>query len=261
MLRHSGASLVKKVCNKLTPLLLILLATTAQAGDVQLYAATSLTDALTELSSVYQKSNKGVLIKKAFAGSSTLAKQIENGAPADIFISADNDWGEYLHRRGLLVKESHKKLCSNELVLIAPVTSDFKIRLEPGFDLDKGFAGRLCTGDTLSVPVGKYAKQSLLFYDWWDNISSRIVGTEDVRTALAFVERAECGLGIVYKTDAKLSKKIKVVARFPADSHSPIEYSGALTKKAGTEAKAFWTFLQSDTAKAVFIRYGFNPLN
>ncbi|RYG19577.1 MAG: molybdate ABC transporter substrate-binding protein [Chitinophagaceae bacterium] len=231
------------------------------AGEVKVYAAASLTDALTELSATYQKSHSDVVIKKSFAGSSTLAKQIENGAPADIFISADNDWSDYLLKRGLLVAESRKKLLSNELVLIAPVASEISVLLDPAFNLNTAFSGRLCTGDPASVPVGKYAKQSLTTYNWWDKISPRIVATEDVRTALAFVERAECGLGIVYKTDALLSKKVKVIATFPVNSHAAIEYPGALTKNAGTESNAFWIFLQSDEAKAVFTRYGFSVLN
>lgn len=262
MLRNSGALKVGKRYTRLIGLItLSILSGFVSAGEVKLYAAASLTDALTELSASYQKAHPDVVIKKSFAGSATLAKQIENGAPADIFISADNDWGDYLYKRGLLVPESRKKLLSNELVLIAPIASDVNVLLDPAFNLNTAFSGRLCTGDPASVPVGKYAKQSLTTYNWWDKISSRIVGTEDVRTALAFVERAECGLGIVYKTDAQLSKKVKVVATFPAASHAPIEYPGALTKNAGAESKAFWAFLQSDEAKAVFTRYGFSLLN
>ena len=233
----------------------------ASAGEVKLYAAASLTDVLTKLSATYQLSHPGVVIKKSFAGSSTLAKQIENGAPADIFISADNDWEEYLFKRDALFNESRKKLLTNELVLIAPVTSDVKVVLGPAFDLMSTFNGKLCTGDPSAVPVGKYAKQSLSYYGWWDKASVRLVGTEDVRTALAFVERGECNLGIVYKTDAQLSNKVKVIATFPRESHRPIEYPGALTKKTTAEAKAFWLFLQSDEAKATFSRYGFSPLN
>lgn len=255
-------SMFNKFLNKVALLLaLFIWCSVVQAGEVKIYAAASLTDALKELSSIYQKAHPDVSIKNSFAGSSTLAKQIENGAPADIFISADNDWADYLQKRGLLSKASSKKLLSNELVLIAPLTSDVKILLDPAFNLNMGFSGRLCTGDTTSVPVGKYAKQSLTSYGWWDSISSRIVGTEDVRTALAFVERAECSLGIVYKTDAQLSKKVKVIATFPANSHSPIEYPGALTKNAADEAKNVWAFLQSEEAKVVFIRYGFTSLN
>jgi len=260
-LRHYGADFVRALrINSVTFILFSLLCSFATAGEVKLYAAASLTDALTELGASYQKTHPGVVIKKSFAGSSTLAKQIENGAPADIFISADNDWGNYLLKRGVLAAESYKKLLGNELVLIAPVASDIKVELDPAFNLAASFNGRLCTGDTASVPVGKYAKQSLVSYGWWEAISPRIVGTEDVRTALAFVERAECNVGIVYKTDAYLSKKVKIAAIFPAASHSPVEYPGALTKNAGQDAKAFWDFLQTDDAKAVFTRYGFTLL-
>ncbi len=241
--------------------LLLLVSQVSIAAEVRLYAAASLTDVLTELSTVYQQSHAQVIIKKSFAGSSTLAKQIEQGAPADIFISADNDWENYLFRRGFLASESRRKLLGNELVLIAPVASQVKVSLHSGFNITRAFNGRLCTGDTVSVPVGKYAKQALNYYSWWDKIATRVVGTEDVRTALAFVERGECSLGIVYKTDANLSKKVEVVATFPSESHSPIEYPGALTKHASAEAHDFWLFLQSDNAKAVFMRYGFSVMN
>lgn len=233
----------------------------AQASEIKLYAAASLTDALTELSGSYQKSHPDILIKKSFSGSSTLAKQIENGAGADIFISADNDWADYLQKRGLLIQASAKKILHNELVLVAPTGSETKVIFDKSFNLNASFSGHLCTGDTASVPVGKYAKQSLTYYKWWDDIKPRIVGTDDVRTALAFVERAECNLGIVYKTDALLSKKIKVVGTFPTESHAPIEYPGALTKNATAESKQFWTFLQSDEAKIVFLKYGFLLIN
>jgi molybdate transport system substrate-binding protein len=239
----------------------------AHAEDIHLYAAASLTEALTELSDTYQKQHTEVVIKKSFAGSSTLAKQIEHGAPADIFISADKDWADYVQQRGLLNNESRKNLLANELVFIAPIVKSAKsansvsILFDPAFNLSTSFKGRLCTGDTASVPVGKYAKQALTHYNWWAKVEARIVGAEDVRTALAFVERGECSLGIVYKTDAQLSKKVKVVATFPAASHTPIEYPGALTKNAGAESKAFWVFLQSDQAKIVFTRYGFNVVD
>jgi len=248
------------VCS-LLPLLLLAVINGAQAADIRLYAAASLTDVLTELSETYQTKHPDTHIKKSFAGSSILAKQIEHGAPADIFISADKDWADYLQVRGLLKHESRKNLLANELVLIAPEASNISVLLNPAFDFSASFKGRLCTGDTASVPVGKYAKQALIHYNWWVKIEPRIVGTEDVRTALAFVDRGECSLGIVYKTDAQLSKKVKIVATFPAASHASIQYPGALTKNASAESKAFWVFLQSDEAKAVFTCYGFSVIN
>jgi molybdate transport system substrate-binding protein len=242
-------------------LMLVSVESGAHAENINLYAAASLTDVLTELSDAYQQQHPDAAIKKSFAGSSTLAKQIENGAPADIFISADKDWVNYLQKRGLLNDQSRKNLLGNELVLIAPSASNVSVLLNSAFNFNASFSGRLCMGDSAFVPVGKYAKQALTYYTWWAKIESRIVGTEDVRIALAFVERGECSLGIVYKTDAQLSKKVKVVATFPAASHAPIEYPGALTKNAGAGSKAFLVFLQSDQAKAVFMRYGFSAFN
>lgn len=230
----------------------------ALAGEVKIYAAASLTDAVTELAKNYQQANPGTQIKPSFAGSSTLAKQIENGAPADVFISADKDWADYLQARNLLDANTRVDLLANELVLIAPVNRPLNISLDKATDLAASFSGKLCTGDPASVPVGKYAKQALTDYGWWAAIQPRLVGTEDVRTALAFVERGECALGIVYKTDALLGKKVQVVATFPAESHLPIVYPGGLTKNATPEARAFWQFLQSKAAREVFSRYGFS---
>jgi len=235
----------------------LLLVGAAQAGDIKVSAAASLTDVITELSRAYEKNHAGVAINTSFAGSSTLAKQIENGAPADIFISADKDWADYLEKRSLLNKATRADLLINELVFIAPLNKTLSITMAREFDLLASFSGKLCTGEPAYVPVGKYAKQALTHYGWWSAIQPRLVGTEDVRTALAFVERGECALGIVYKTDALMSKKVAVVASFPADSHLPIVYPGGLTKNATAEAQAFWQFLQSDVAAAVFVRYGF----
>lgn len=229
----------------------------ADASEIKIYAAASLTDVITELAENYQHENPNVKIKPSFAGSSTLAKQIENGAPADIFISADKEWANYLQARSILREKTRVDLLQNELVLIAPANKKIDIALDKSIDLTASFSGKLCTGEPAHVPVGKYAKQALLHYGWWDSIQPRLVGTEDVRTALAFVERGECALGIVYKTDALMSKKVHVVAAFPAQSHLPIVYPGGLTKNADPAAQQFWQFLQSKTAQEIFIRYGF----
>jgi molybdate transport system substrate-binding protein len=235
----------------------LLIAGAVQAGDIKVSAAASLTDVLTELSRTYEKSHSRSSIKTSFAGSSTLAKQIENGAPVDIFISADKDWADYLEQRNLLTKTTRADLLTNELVVIAPLNRTQAITMARDFDLVASFDGKLCTGDPGYVPVGKYARQALSYYGWWSALQARLVGTEDVRTALAFVERGECALGIVYKTDALLSKKVTVVASFPPESHLPIVYPGGLTKNASPEAHAFWQFLQSAEAAQVFVRYGF----
>lgn len=234
-------------------------ASIARAGEVRVYAAASLTDVITELATHYQKAHTTTIIKTSYAGSSTLAKQIEHGAPADVFISADKDWADYLQTRNLLDAGSRVDLLVNDLVFIAPATRNVDIRFDKNTDLAASFSGKLCTGEPAHVPVGKYAKQALGYFGWWDAIQPRLVGTEDVRTALAFVERGECALGIVYKTDAFLSKKVQLVATFPAESHPAIVYPGGLIKNAGPEAKAFWKFLQSPAALEIFSRYGFNP--
>ena len=228
-----------------------------QAADINISAAASLTDVLTELAKSYEKVHPDVTIKTSYAGSSALAKQIENGAPADIFISADKDWMDYLQKRNLINPETRKNLLGNYLVLITPVKQEFTINFVKAYNLAANLTGKLCTGEPAYVPVGKYAKQALEYYGWWQTMESRLVGTEDVRTALAFVARGECALGIVYETDARMSDKVKLVARFPAESHSPIVYPIALTKKANNDAQRFLEFLQSDQAIEVFNRYGF----
>lgn len=234
--------------------------TIARANDLNIYAAASLTDALNELASSYEKQHPGVKIKPVYAASSTLAKQIENGAPADVFISADLDWADYLDKRSLFLAGSRRELLANALVLIAPAGREFTAKLEKGFDLPASFSGKLCTGEPGYVPVGKYAQQALTYYSWWDALQPRLVGTDDVRTAAAFVERGECSAGIVYSTDAKIAKKASVIASFPSDSHKPIIYPGALLKKASPDSQGFWAYLQGDEASAVFVRYGFNVL-
>jgi molybdate transport system substrate-binding protein len=229
----------------------------ARAGEVKVSAAASLTDVLTELSKTYEKSHPDIAIRNSFAGSSTLAKQIENGAPVDIFISADKDWMDYLQKRSLLNDKTRQDLLSNNLVIISPANQKAEIQLDKNFDIANKVKGKLCTGEPAYVPVGKYAKQALEYYGWWKTIEPRVVGTEDVRTALAFVARGECALGIVYETDARMSDKVTLVARFPAESHLPIVYPVALMKKSGNDAQAFLQYLQSAEAAAVFNRYGF----
>lgn len=229
----------------------------SSANNLRVSAAASLTDVLTELVQDFERSHSDIDIKTSFAGSSVLAKQIENGAPADIFISADKDWMDYLQKRNLINTESRKDLLSNNLVFIAPMNREFSIEFTSQFNFATKLSGKICTGEPAYVPVGKYAKQAFEYYGWWKAIEPSLVGTEDVRTALAFVERGECALGIVYETDAKMSKKVKLIARFPAGSHSPIVYPIALTTKANNDAQRFLAFLKSDQAIEVFNRYGF----
>lgn len=223
------------------------------AGEVTVYAAASLTNVLTELAQTYEAKHHDAKIKFSFASSGALAKQIEAGAPADVFISADTKWMDYLEGKKKIDRKSRVNLVGNTLVLIAPKGNGFPVRLEKGFDFADAFKGKLCTGQTESVPVGVYAKESLTQLGWWDGIKDRVVGTDDVRAALDLVGRGEC-IGIVYATDALISNKVETVARFPDELHAPIVYPSALiTQKA--EAKSFFEFLTNSGKQ--FAKFGF----
>ena len=184
---------------------------------VTVYAAASLTNAINELDVIYEQKNK-VQIQTSYAGSSTLAKQIEAGAPADIFISADVQWMDYLQKKQLVSANDRVNLLGNRLVVIAPKARPIKLKIDKSFDFTRVVQGKWCTGDTKSVPVGKYAKQALTSIGWWDKVSTRLVETEDVRAALNFVARGECQLGIVYATDAAISKNVVIVGTFPENT-------------------------------------------
>lgn len=226
------------------------------AETVTVYAAASLTNALGDIAKEYQAGHD-IDLKLSFAGSGTLAKQIGAGAPAQIFASADLKWMEYLAKRNLIAPGSRRELLGNTLVLVAPVGKVPVVQMQKGFALPAAFTGKLCTGDTASVPVGIYAKEALQNLGWWPGLAQRIVGAEDVRTALAFVERGECLLGIVYRTDAVISTKVAIAGEFPAGSHPPIVYPFALLPRATPAAQAFFRYLDTETARRVFNRYGF----
>jgi molybdate transport system substrate-binding protein len=237
----------------------------AAADDSQtvlVFGAASLTNVLDDLSQAFTAKTK-VPVKASYAASSVLAKQIEAGAPADVFFSADLEWVDYLEQRKLLKPGSRHDVVGNRLVLIAPADSTVTVRIAQGVDFGPalGPEGKLATGDPDSVPVGKYAKASLEKLGAWDKVSGRIVRAENVRAALAFVARAEAPLGIVYRTDALAEKKVRIVAEFPADSHPPITYPIALTTHAGAGAAQFEEFLRSKSAGEVFRRYGFERLH
>jgi molybdate transport system substrate-binding protein len=225
------------------------------AGEVTVYAAASLTNVLGELAKTYQASH-GVTTKFSFAASGALAKQIEAGAPADVFISADNKWMDYLDGKGKIDRNSRVNLVGNTLVLIAPKGKGFPVKFDKGFDFADAFKGKLCTGQTESVPTGVYAKEALIKLGWWDAIQNRVVGTDDVRAALDLVGRREC-IGIVYATDAKVSNKVEVIGSFPEELHSPIVYPAALVTQSG-EAKAFLDYLKGSSK--VFVKHGFTKV-
>ena len=241
--------------------LLALGAAPASAADpVTIFAAASMDDALEEVARVY-RAKTNVVVRISFAASSTLARQIEQGAPATIFISADETWMDYLDARGLIERATRRHPVGNRLVLIAPATSGAApVDITASLDLAAllGKTGRLSIGDPAHVPAGTYAKQALEKLGLWTAVAKRIAPAENVRVALAFVERGEAPLGIVYATDARASKQVKVLAEFPPDSHSAIRYPFAIvTGKASPETAAFFAFLTGDEGLASFTRFGF----
>ncbi|MGE8560630.1 MAG: molybdate ABC transporter substrate-binding protein [Acinetobacter sp.] len=232
----------------------------AHAETVKIYAAASLTNAITELEKIYEKQYPKTNLVPVYGASSALAKQVEAGASSDIFFSADRDWMNYLIKKNLIHQNRAKPLLFNQLVVISPKNLNIPFKAQSGFNFAQSFKGHLCTGQMESVPAGKYAKQSLIKLNWLDQLKGRIVGTDDVRSALAFVERGECEVGIVYKTDALISQKVKIIGTFPADSHHPIIYPIALTKQGekNTDAIQFEKFIKtSPQAKSIFQKYGF----
>jgi molybdate transport system substrate-binding protein len=225
--------------------------------QVRVFAAASLTNAMNDVSARWEADGHAKP-SLAFGGSSMLAKQIEAGAPADLFASADLSWMDYLDQKGLIDRSSRVNLLGNELVLIAPRGRSFPVEMKQGFDIAGAFSGKLCTGEPGVVPVGIYARQALESLKWWTSLESRIVGTEDVRAAMAFVERGECPVGVVYATDAAVSTKVEVIAKFPDETHKPIVYPFATVKGGRTEARAFLDYMrQAPEAAEIFRRHGF----
>lgn len=258
-MKFSPARLSAQICLLLA--LATLLASTSRAAEpLRIFAAASLTDALGALTQAYEQAHPGTRIQSSFAGSSTLAKQLQQGARADLFISADRDWLDFLQQQNLLDNPSRRDLLGNQLVLIAPRRQPMKFDFAQADQFWASFNGHLCVGATASVPAGKYARQSLEALGWWPQLQPRLVETEDVRAALALVARGECALGIVYQTDAALSEQVIQVAQLPASSHQAIVYPGALLKRHSPGAEALWQFLQSPAAAKVFRTYGFEPL-
>ena len=229
----------------------------AQSGPT-VFAAASLKTALDEVGVVYT-ARTGRKATVSYAAASALAKQIEQGAPADVFISADLDWMDFLASKGLVRTESRVNLISNTLVLIAPAGSPAEPKIAPGFELAAAIGdGKLATGDVKSVPVGKYAKAALTSLGVWAAIEPKIAGAENVRAALALVARGEARYGIVYGSDARSEPKVAVVDTFPPASHPPIVYPAAIMKEAASaEAAAYLDFLKGAEAARIFEANGF----
>jgi len=235
------------------------LATTTQAAEVTVFAAASLKNALDDAAKAYE-SKSGDKIVVSYAASSALAKQIESGAPADIFFSADLDWIDYLQEKKLIDVASRHSLLGNTLVLIAPNNSTVSLTIEKNFPLLQalGRDGKLAMASVDSVPAGKYGKASLTYLGVWDAVAPRVVQAENVRAALAFVAKSEAALGIVYGTDAKSEPAVRVVGTFPEDSHPKIVYPVAVLASAKPEARKFLDFLLSPEAAPAFEAQGFS---
>lgn len=232
----------------------------AESGPVTVFAAASLTNALTSVGDAY-KAQTGTEVAFSFAGSSVLAKQIDASGGADIFVSADTGWMDYLETRGRIEAASRENLLGNHLVLIAPKDQPVQVAIAPGFALLKALdGGRLAVADTDTVPAGRYAREALTALGVWDAISAHLASAENVRVALAYVARGEAPLGIVYRTDALIEPAVTIVGTFPDSSDAPIVYPAALIKGARPGAAKFLTFLRSDRARAVFEKAGFSLL-
>jgi molybdate transport system substrate-binding protein len=238
------------------------LVTQAQAADkVTVFAAASLTNAMQDIAAQYQK-EKGVQVVSSFASSSTLARQIEQGAPADLFISADQQWMDYSISKQQIVENTRYTLLGNELVLVAAKASKIdKVEIDDKTQWIKLLGdSRLAVGDPDHVPAGIYAKEALQKLGAWSTLEPKLARASDVRGALALVEREEAPLGIVYGSDAIASKKVKVVGTFPASSHKPVEYPMAIVKDhEKPEVRAFYDYLKTPAASAIFKQYGFAP--
>jgi molybdate transport system substrate-binding protein len=227
---------------------------------VTVFAAASLQDALRDLATQWQARGNPPP-RFSFAASSALARQIEQGAPADIFMSADEPWMDYVQERNLIVAATRVAPLGNVLVLIAPANSAARVSLARGTDLARllGPRDRIATGDPSNVPVGRYAQAALTWMGQWEAINPRLARTDNVRAALLLVERGEAPFGIVYETDARASQGVRTVASFPAESHPPISYPFAITRRAegNAAARGFFAFVTSPEAAATWQRFGF----
>jgi len=243
----------------LLALCLLLAPLTVRAQGLTVFAAASLTDAMKDISAQWTQHGHPAL-RLSFGSSSTLARQIEQGAPANLFASADQKWMDYLAQKQLIVAATRKDILGNDLVLVVSANKPQHVAITPGFDFlgMLGPKGRIATGDPAHVPVGIYAEQALRHLGLWDSVSPRLARTDDVRAALLLVERGEAPVGIVYATDAAVSKAVMVAGTFPADSHDPISYPFAVVKSGDTpEARALMTYLAGPEAREIFVKRGF----
>ncbi len=233
----------------------------AQGKTTLVFAAASLKNALDEIAAQWQR-QAGKTVTISYAASNNLIKQIEQGAPADIFFSADLDWMDYGQQKNLIKPETRSNLLGNRIVLIAPKDSTSSLNIQPGFDLAAALKdGRLAMGNVDAVPAGKYGKAALEKLGVWDSVKDKVAQAESVRAALILVARGEAPLGIVYQTDATSEPAVRIVGTFPENTHPPIIYPVALTKEStNADAGAFLTFIRSPAARPAFERQGFTVL-
>jgi molybdate transport system substrate-binding protein len=232
------------------------------AGEpVTVFAAASLKEAMDEQARRFE-GNTGNKVIVSYGASNALARQIEAGAPADVFISADLDWMDYLEQRARLVSGSRTNLLHNDLVLIAPATSRTTLRIAPNLDLAAALGGeKLAMANPDSVPAGKYGKAALTALGAWASVERQTARTDNVRVALSLVARGEATLGIVYRSDALAERGVRIVDTFPEATHAPIVYPGALVApQKGPAAKALLDFLRSASARPIWEKYGFTAL-
>jgi molybdate transport system substrate-binding protein len=245
--------------NVLAAVLMVFMSTSSFAAEkINVFAAASLKNALDAVGASWKvDTNKDAIL--SYAASNALAKQIEAGAPADIFVSADLTWMNYLGDKNLITKGSDVQLLGNEIVLVAPKDSKINLKIENGFKLaDALGTGKLAIANVESVPAGKYGKAALEKLGTWGSVEGKVAQTENVRAALKLVDLGEAPLGIVYTTDARADSGVKVVGTFPADSHAPIIYpAGIVAASKNPDAAEFLKYLQSDKAKAIFEAQGF----
>jgi molybdate transport system substrate-binding protein len=233
----------------------------ATAEPVNVFAAASLKNALDAVSQAW-KAESGKETRNTYAASSALARQIEQGAPADVFVSSDLDWMSYLEEKKLIRTETRKQLLGNALVLVAAKDSGIRLELKQGADLAGALSGgKLALGDVKAVPAGKYARAALETLGLWSSVEASLAQAENVRAALAFVARGEAKLGIVYATDAKVENQVEVAGVFPGDSHPPIVYPAAVVVSSkSADAEAFVAYMSSPKAQDIFAAQGFTIL-
>ena len=238
----------------------LLVATPTRAAPLTVFAASSLKETLDEAGALYTRTH-GVPVRISYAASSALARQVQEGAPADVFVSADGDWMDVLHRQRLVDARTRRDIAGNALVVIAPAGPRVPaIALRRGVDLRPllGRDGRLALALTASVPAGRYAREALESLGQWTVLRRRVVEAENVRAALQLVARGEAALGIVYATDARAEPRVRVVARVPAGLHARIAYPAArVAASRHAQATAFVAWLATPPAQAVFRRHGF----